>query len=588
MKILSTLAPLFYFVLAILSLSLSFVLGLDGSHLFSRSGSINFHVFLEELNLSRFATVVLNSIDKDTSKLTDDEGNYKFLPFHLSELWHEILSNVGDKIMKLSGDFNEFVDFEKARMGIEKRVINQKTLIAAVSPLLIFARSVTDALVSLMAVVRGEWEDTIKNFYIPSHHLLTREKKAARNHLFFRMTKIADTINEQYTLIRFLIHEVRALAHSKTSVEGKLQSVSKVMIGKVVVNPESIIEIATNDVKSTTDESQNEDGEIIRASSGELQASSIITSSMQKRQSEKMMTQIQAIDSITTNLEEFIYAAIEYSKLIELSPSGHAESEVKENESLLPLAVQNSKTGGYGSSAVRLSALFPQLVPVDNGLVSWIIKRSYSETEASIFQNTDTFVDVGAHTGIYVKKLAESGLVAFGFDGAEGVAMSSDPVVFHYKENSKGNGVEPSSSSFVKLAPYQGDLADRNLTSSLSNAIRTSVPENIIGRKLENSKNIFAAGLTSILKNFDEEHPPFDWGLCIEVAEHIPMEFEQIFMDNLKKLVKKGVIISWAYPGQGGQGHVNEKSGENVRVLFEKNGFLLKKEITESARETRC
>jgi SAM-dependent methyltransferase len=72
---------------------------------------------------------------------------------------------------------------------------------------------------------------------------------------------------------------------------------------------------------------------------------------------------------------------------------------------------------------------------------------------------------------------------------------------------------------------------------------------------------------------------PFDLGkqfdivMCLEVAEHIPKKYEKILIDNLVKHVGKSLIISWAVPGQGGKGHVNEQSNKYVLELFQSKNF---------------
>ncbi|XP_023347546.1 uncharacterized protein LOC111716340 [Eurytemora carolleeae] len=66
------------------------------------------------------------------------------------------------------------------------------------------------------------------------------------------------------------------------------------------------------------------------------------------------------------------------------------------------------------------------------------------------------------------------------------------------------------------------------------------------------------------LENFDALGAPFDWVVSIEVGEHIPAEYMMIYIDNLIRLSKYGIIISWAVVGQDGHGHVNTRSNEDV------------------------
>lgn len=56
----------------------------------------------------------------------------------------------------------------------------------------------------------------------------------------------------------------------------------------------------------------------------------------------------------------------------------------------------------------------------------------------------------------------------------------------------------------------------------------------------------------------------FDLVLSLEVGEHIPEEYEQIFLDNVVKPASAWIILSWAIPGQGGAGHVNCKSNADI------------------------
>jgi cyclopropane fatty-acyl-phospholipid synthase-like methyltransferase len=58
--------------------------------------------------------------------------------------------------------------------------------------------------------------------------------------------------------------------------------------------------------------------------------------------------------------------------------------------------------------------------------------------------------------------------------------------------------------------------------------------------------------------------PVHDWVLTLEVGEHIPAAYESAFIQNLHRHNRKGIILSWAVPGQKGWGHVNCKTNEEV------------------------
>lgn len=64
-----------------------------------------------------------------------------------------------------------------------------------------------------------------------------------------------------------------------------------------------------------------------------------------------------------------------------------------------------------------------------------------------------------------------------------------------------------------------------------------------------------------------------DWVLSLEVGEHIPQQYEQIYTDNLINNCETGIILSWAIPGQPGFGHVNCKSNEYIKNIFLKSNF---------------
>jgi cyclopropane fatty-acyl-phospholipid synthase-like methyltransferase len=57
----------------------------------------------------------------------------------------------------------------------------------------------------------------------------------------------------------------------------------------------------------------------------------------------------------------------------------------------------------------------------------------------------------------------------------------------------------------------------------------------------------------------------FDWVISLEVGEHLPKQFEDIFLDNLHNNNRNGIILSWAIKGQGGIGHVNEQNNDYIK-----------------------
>jgi len=77
---------------------------------------------------------------------------------------------------------------------------------------------------------------------------------------------------------------------------------------------------------------------------------------------------------------------------------------------------------------------------------------------------------------------------------------------------------------------------------------------------------------------------PADWVLCLEVAEHLPPQFEETLLSNLDRHALQGIILSWAHPGQGGVGHVNERSPEYVHQRMVDLGYRLDEESSQLIR----
>jgi hypothetical protein len=65
----------------------------------------------------------------------------------------------------------------------------------------------------------------------------------------------------------------------------------------------------------------------------------------------------------------------------------------------------------------------------------------------------------------------------------------------------------------------------------------------------------------------------YDWVISVEVAEHIPKEFEHIYVDNLVRHAKEGIILSWSRVGQAGHSHVNNQNFDYIKSIMEKKCF---------------
>jgi len=75
----------------------------------------------------------------------------------------------------------------------------------------------------------------------------------------------------------------------------------------------------------------------------------------------------------------------------------------------------------------------------------------------------------------------------------------------------------------------------------------------------------------SVPKKFDQ---PFDWVMSLEVGEHLPPRFEDIFIHNLHNNNKYGIVLSWARKGQGGHGHFNEQNNDYIKSKICGLGYI--------------
>jgi len=61
--------------------------------------------------------------------------------------------------------------------------------------------------------------------------------------------------------------------------------------------------------------------------------------------------------------------------------------------------------------------------------------------------------------------------------------------------------------------------------------------------------------------------------LSLEVGEHIPKKYEQIFLNNLKNHAENIIVLSWAVVGQGGSGHVNCQNNDYIIEQMSERNF---------------
>lgn len=77
-----------------------------------------------------------------------------------------------------------------------------------------------------------------------------------------------------------------------------------------------------------------------------------------------------------------------------------------------------------------------------------------------------------------------------------------------------------------------------------------------------------------------------DWVLSLEVGEHIPPEYEMAFVHNLIVHNRRGIVLSWAIDGQGGDGHINCHDNEYVKRLITGFGYTNDTEVEKTLRNS--
>jgi hypothetical protein len=76
-----------------------------------------------------------------------------------------------------------------------------------------------------------------------------------------------------------------------------------------------------------------------------------------------------------------------------------------------------------------------------------------------------------------------------------------------------------------------------------------------------------------------------DWVLSLEVAEHIPPEFTDHYVRNVRCSAEIGAVVSWAVPSQtGGLGHVNTKETKDAMAAMMRWGFVVDEEATKAVQ----
>ena len=102
---------------------------------------------------------------------------------------------------------------------------------------------------------------------------------------------------------------------------------------------------------------------------------------------------------------------------------------------------------------------------------------------------------------------------------------------------------------------------------------------------------VSASGKGTLAFTYDLKRPLyashlFDVVICVEVAEHIPKRYSETLVQSTCRNARRFVVFTAAPPGTPGQDHINCQPANFWMEIFERNGFILRPELTESLRAT--
>jgi hypothetical protein len=122
------------------------------------------------------------------------------------------------------------------------------------------------------------------------------------------------------------------------------------------------------------------------------------------------------------------------------------------------------------------------------------------------------------------------------------------------------------------LGDYAKTFAQHNyIVSAFDGNPNTPELTNNIGKVLDLSKSV----------NLKQK---YDCVLSLEVGEHIPKKYEQIFINNICNHANNIIILSWAIEGQGGDGHVNCQNNEYIIKQIESRNFKYNADLSNNLR----
>lgn len=81
---------------------------------------------------------------------------------------------------------------------------------------------------------------------------------------------------------------------------------------------------------------------------------------------------------------------------------------------------------------------------------------------------------------------------------------------------------------------------------------------------------------------------PFEVILSIAVGQYIPVRYEDIYIENLKRNSKKYIIVSWANKNFDGEGYINRKTEYDIIKKMTQDGLFIFNEIATVNLRNKC
>ena len=108
--------------------------------------------------------------------------------------------------------------------------------------------------------------------------------------------------------------------------------------------------------------------------------------------------------------------------------------------------------------------------------------------------------------------------------------------------------------------------------------------ENLVGFEADPPRNKVFDNIYKQDLTIPFEFSPKGVIISLEVGEHIPAKYMDVYLNNICNNCNNYLVISWAIRGQEGFGHINCLDNPEIIPLIEKRGFKLMEKETEEVR----